>query len=253
MTLSYLPDRKFRGRVTYIYPTVDEKTRTARVRMEFHNPGYFLKPGMFATVELVADLRRRRCWCRTRRCCAAARRTRFSSRCPAGNLRRAPSRSDCRRRMTWTRCSAVERRRADGHLRPVHARFGKPVARGDPENVESRRVPGGGEPRREPRETSQRRAGRDQCGRNGLGLPDAGARFDHLRSSRQMPDLRHDAGAGDQKPLEKLQPGGKILYYTCPMPEHSDVHSDKPGKCPKCGMTLIPVMEAATNLGCPRQ
>src|SRR5208283_5146494 len=32
MTLSYLPDRKFRGRVTYIYPTVDEKTRTARVR-----------------------------------------------------------------------------------------------------------------------------------------------------------------------------------------------------------------------------
>ena len=53
---SYLPDRKFRGRVTYIYPTVDEKTRTARVRMEFHNPGYFLKPGMFATVELQAEL-----------------------------------------------------------------------------------------------------------------------------------------------------------------------------------------------------
>src|SRR5205814_10366265 len=54
--LSYLPDRKFRGRVTYVYPTVDEKTRTARVRMEFHNPGYFLKPGMFATVEVQAEL-----------------------------------------------------------------------------------------------------------------------------------------------------------------------------------------------------
>ena len=52
VSLSYLPDRKFRGRVTYVYPTVDEKTRTAKVRMEFHNPGYFLKPGMFATVEL---------------------------------------------------------------------------------------------------------------------------------------------------------------------------------------------------------
>ena len=56
MSLSYLPDRRFRGRVTYIYPTVDEKTRTARVRMEFHNPGYFLKPGMFATVELTSDI-----------------------------------------------------------------------------------------------------------------------------------------------------------------------------------------------------
>src|SRR5213075_594450 len=56
VSLSYLPDRKFRGRLTYIYPNVDEKTRTARVRMEFHNPGYFLKPGMFATVQISAEL-----------------------------------------------------------------------------------------------------------------------------------------------------------------------------------------------------
>src|ERR1039457_2808791 len=54
--LDSMPDREFRGRVTYVYPTVDDKTRTARVRMEFENPGYFLKPGMFATVELTADL-----------------------------------------------------------------------------------------------------------------------------------------------------------------------------------------------------
>jgi len=26
------------------------------------------------------------------------------------------------------------------------------------------------------------------------------------------------------------------------MPEHSYIHEDKPGKCPICGMTLIPVM-----------
>jgi hypothetical protein len=31
------------------------------------------------------------------------------------------------------------------------------------------------------------------------------------------------------------------------MPEHSDVRSEKPGKCPKCAMTLIPVMAAPTN------
>jgi hypothetical protein len=44
--------------------------------------------------------------------------------------------------------------------------------------------------------------------------------------------------------LSKIQPGGKLLYYTCPMPEHSDVHESKPGKCPKCAMTLIPIMSA---------
>ena len=54
--LSYMPDRAFRGKVTYIYPTVEEKTRTARARMEFPNPGFFLKPGMFATVEIHALL-----------------------------------------------------------------------------------------------------------------------------------------------------------------------------------------------------
>jgi Cu(I)/Ag(I) efflux system membrane fusion protein len=56
VSLSYLPDRKFRGRVAHIYPTVDEKTRTVKVRLEFHNPGFLLKPGMFATVELQAEL-----------------------------------------------------------------------------------------------------------------------------------------------------------------------------------------------------
>jgi rubrerythrin len=49
--------------------------------------------------------------------------------------------------------------------------------------------------------------------------------------------------------LSRIQPGGKLLYYTCPMPEHSDVHESKPGKCPKCGMTLIPVMEAPAGAG----
>jgi hypothetical protein len=49
--------------------------------------------------------------------------------------------------------------------------------------------------------------------------------------------------------LAKLQPGGKLLYFTCPMPEHADVRTEKPGKCPKCGMTLIPITEAAPISG----
>src|SRR5436190_22189088 len=56
VSLASQPDPKFRGRVTYLYPMVDDKTRTARVRMEFHNPGYFLKPGMYVTVEMISEL-----------------------------------------------------------------------------------------------------------------------------------------------------------------------------------------------------
>jgi len=54
--IASLPGEVFVGRVTYVYPTLDPKTRTAQVRMEFHNPGLQLKPGMFATVELESEL-----------------------------------------------------------------------------------------------------------------------------------------------------------------------------------------------------
>ena len=55
MQLSYFPGRSYRGKVTYIYPTLDPKTRTIKVRLEFPNPGYELKPDMYADVQLNVD------------------------------------------------------------------------------------------------------------------------------------------------------------------------------------------------------
>ncbi len=52
LTLAAHPGREFHGRVTYIYPTVDQVTRTLRARMEFENPGLVLRPGMYADVEI---------------------------------------------------------------------------------------------------------------------------------------------------------------------------------------------------------
>ena len=42
------------GNVTYINPQIVPETRTARVRLEFANPGMRLKPGMFVNVSLRA-------------------------------------------------------------------------------------------------------------------------------------------------------------------------------------------------------
>jgi membrane fusion protein, copper/silver efflux system len=47
------PDRAFRGRVTFVYPTVTPETRTARVRIELANPARLLKPDMYASVEVT--------------------------------------------------------------------------------------------------------------------------------------------------------------------------------------------------------
>lgn len=49
-----LPGEVRTGRVTYIYPTVDPETRTARIRVELPNPGLALKPGMYATIRFAA-------------------------------------------------------------------------------------------------------------------------------------------------------------------------------------------------------
>ncbi len=56
MTLSYLPGRTWEGTVTYVYPTVESKTRTVKVRLEFANPELVLKPDMFADVVMAGDL-----------------------------------------------------------------------------------------------------------------------------------------------------------------------------------------------------
>jgi membrane fusion protein, copper/silver efflux system len=52
ITLSYSPGESFRGRVAYIYPYLDEKTRTMKVRLEHANPGYKLKPEMYVNAEI---------------------------------------------------------------------------------------------------------------------------------------------------------------------------------------------------------
>ena len=54
MTVRAVPGRTFRGKVAYVYPYMERKTRTARVRLEFDNPNQLLKPEMFANVTLHA-------------------------------------------------------------------------------------------------------------------------------------------------------------------------------------------------------
>jgi RND family efflux transporter MFP subunit len=56
MVLASMPGESFVGTVLFIYPYLNEATRTARVRLEFPNPEGALKPGMYATVLISADL-----------------------------------------------------------------------------------------------------------------------------------------------------------------------------------------------------
>ena len=48
--LDYLPGKLLRGTVDYVYPELDPKTRTLKVRLRFDNEGETLRPNMFARV-----------------------------------------------------------------------------------------------------------------------------------------------------------------------------------------------------------
>ena len=52
VTLDAYPGESFDGRAIYIYPFVEENTRTVKVRFQFANPRGRLKPGMYANVEI---------------------------------------------------------------------------------------------------------------------------------------------------------------------------------------------------------
>lgn len=51
------PGEKFTGRVSRVAPIFDPATRTAEMEIEVPNPGYRLKPGMYARVQLTVSMR----------------------------------------------------------------------------------------------------------------------------------------------------------------------------------------------------
>jgi Cu(I)/Ag(I) efflux system membrane fusion protein len=247
VSLASQPDPKFRGRVTYIYPTVDEKTRTARVRMEFHNPGYFLKPGMYATVEMSSEL------------APSAVLVADSAVLRSGEKNTAFVELD------------------EGHFEPRTLSLGARSEGGFYEVVsglkEGERVVTSGQfmldsesQLREAIQKMQRPSAPGEvvppampvvpsiAAGTGTNPPMAVAEPvvyicpmpEHVSLEYNHPGKCPLCGMTlvpvGREMLSRIQPGGQLEYYTCPMLEHSDVHQDKPGKCPRCGMTLIPVM-----------
>ncbi|OBU20110.1 efflux RND transporter periplasmic adaptor subunit [Photobacterium aquimaris] len=53
MTLDAIPGQQWQGKVDYVYPILDPKTRTLRMRLKFANHNGQLKPNMFANITLT--------------------------------------------------------------------------------------------------------------------------------------------------------------------------------------------------------
>ena len=239
-----LPDREFRGRVTFVYPSVDEKTRTAKVRLEFENPGYYLKPGMFVSAQIQAQLED------------------AALLVPESAVLRSGAKNTVFVALAGDKFEAREvvlGVAAENGMNQVLSglKAGEPIVTSGQFLLDS--------------ESQLREAIDKMRGPTApviSGLVEAGA----TKQAPATPPAAMDAEpvvyvcpmpehvsivyehAGNcpicgmalvpvsPSALKKIQPGGQVLYYTCPMPEHAGVHEAGPGKCPLCQMTLIPVM-----------
>lgn len=56
VAIAALPGQSLEGRIEYVYPTVEDRTRSMRARISIPNPRGDLKPGMYATVTFRPEL-----------------------------------------------------------------------------------------------------------------------------------------------------------------------------------------------------
>jgi Cu(I)/Ag(I) efflux system membrane fusion protein len=56
VSLDYVPGQAYDAKVAYVYPYLESAARTGRVRIELANKERELRPGMYASVELAADI-----------------------------------------------------------------------------------------------------------------------------------------------------------------------------------------------------
>ena len=247
-----MPDREFRGRVTFVYPTVDEKTRTARVRLEFENPGYFLKPGMFVSAQIQAQLEDPAVLAPESAVLRSGARNTVFVALAGGKFEAREVTPGIEAENDFLQIlsglSAGERVVTSGQfLLDSESQLR--------EAIDKMRGP-----------TIPTQAGLAGASSTNETPAVASAKAEPETTVYVCPMPEHVSiiyeHAGNcpicgmalvpvtPSALKKIQPGGKVLYYTCPMPEDGDVHEDKPGKCPHCGMTLIPVMappQASSN------
>ncbi|MEE9465592.1 MAG: efflux RND transporter periplasmic adaptor subunit [Candidatus Neomarinimicrobiota bacterium] len=212
MTLSYDPGKTYTGAVQYIYPYLEEKTRTIKVRLVFDNPNLELKPGMYANVEIETS--------------------------PLTDVVAVPMEAI----LFSGERNLVIVSLGEGRFAPRDVTIGVEGGDGYYQVLEGlsagEEIVLSGQFLIDSESKLQESIAKMLQLKSSAAAPEPAPEEQHNHS---MPEM-HGASTG-VVPFGVVA-DGRLTYYTCPMESHSYVRMPGPGKCPECGMTLERVAEA---------
>jgi Cu(I)/Ag(I) efflux system membrane fusion protein len=228
VTLDYLPGQSYDAKVSYIYPVVDPTARTGKIRVELANKKLELRPGMYANVNLASNPVPRVQVPASAVVYTGPRRLVFVD---LGDGRFRPQEVhvgatadgmvevlDGLKAGDQVATSGVFLIAAEARISTAAKYWDKspePAASASPGGSTS--PASGAAPAPEPQRP---------------GTPSSPP----ARAPRANPASASGASSPASTPSAKA--AAPDIVWTCPM--HPEVQLDKPGECPKCGMTLVP-------------
>jgi Cu(I)/Ag(I) efflux system membrane fusion protein/cobalt-zinc-cadmium efflux system membrane fusion protein len=243
----YLPGDKREGKVTYIYPYLDQTARDVKVRIEVPNPGLKLKPEMYTNVSIASELSGEKVVIPEEAVLRSGKReivfldlgegkfmpkevvTGVSGEGNVVEIKQGLSAGD--------RIVVSAQFMLDSESKTQEAI--KKMLETKQTSVTTK------EPVKE--ESAEMKEEKHQQGNLNL-TPDKKAHSANEVYTCPMEEHSHilQVGPGDcpecgMKLISSTEAGRKV--YSCPMEEHHHVLSDKPGKCSECGMDLVPLSQ----------
>jgi RND family efflux transporter MFP subunit len=240
VTLPYMPGRAFKGQVTYIYPQLDNTTRTLKVRVEVVNPALALKPDMYANVELSINHGKKLVVPQEAVMDSGSEQVVFVA-LEGGYFE--PRRVQLGQKLDSSYVvlgglTAGERIVTSGNflidseskLKAASAVMGAPAG--------GHSGHGGGQPSGGSSEVDHSK--HNQPPQADHSRHNSDPKIDHSEHQPEAVDHSEHAMPDPSAGSSERQPGGKrkILYWYSVM--HPQYRSDKPAKCPECKMDMVP-------------
>ena len=230
LSLPYLPGNSLSGKISFIYPYLDNKTRDVQIRIEIPNRNMLLKPNMYADARIESSL--------------------------PGERLQIPNEAVIRSGLR----NLVFVSLGEGKFMPREVELGvqgqddmievlSGLSSGDVVVTSSQFMLDSESRLREA--TNKIRAQMasativkdepvDEHQHQQGEHPEAEMKQMKMDETKKAEENSHKTDQQEEKPEQKLSG-----IYTCPMDSHAHVVQMGPGECPECGMKLVPIEETS--------